>query len=58
VAISQVLAINGFLIKITPMARVLVLLTLLHNGRAAAEPPAAAEAVSAFRAARAARRRP
>ena len=40
------------------MARVLVLLTLLHNGRAAAEPPAAAEAVSPFRAARAARRRP
>ena len=41
------------------MARVLVFLTLLHNGRAAAEPPAAAEAMSAFRrGARAARRRP
>ena len=31
------------------MARVLVLLTLLTNGRAAAEPTAAAEAMSAFR---------
>ena len=31
------------------MARVLVFLTLLTNGRAAAEPPAAAEAMSAFR---------
>ena len=40
------------------MARVLVLLTLLTNGRAAAEPPAAAEATSAFRrGARAARAR-
>ena len=40
------------------MARVLVLLTLLTNGWAAAEPPAAAEAIPAFRAARAGRRRP
>ncbi len=41
------------------MARVLVFLTLLANGRAAAEPSAAAEAMSAFRrGAAAARRRP